>query len=144
MTKKYNEQNFSAKMSDGTEFHFYAYTTDTRNGFCHTVVNCCFDVTNTKVSYINRTWESFDYETALKNAIEKCDKKYRKELTEILIERKKHEEHEKCEAFLKDFSSTYEKLSDKNKELLKNHEVNSKEQANATLAMMKIMNILNK
>lgn len=141
-TKWYNQQNFSASVN-GREYSFYCHTTSTRNGFCHTVETLADGswLRDTKISYINRTWERFDYETALKRAIEKCKAEDREQLNEIIIERKYQEEHEKCEKFLSAFKSEYDKLSDKNKEILKNSpEITSDEQAKGVLGVMKMMN----
>ena len=45
---------------------------NTRNGFKHTA-NLCkngFSVYETKICYLNRTWERFEYESILKKVIE--------------------------------------------------------------------------
>lgn len=46
----------------------------TRNGFCH---NCTLfyndrEVSFARVSYLNRTWESYQFQTVIFRAIEKC------------------------------------------------------------------------
>ena len=145
-TKWYNQQNFSASVN-GREYSFYCHTTSTRNGFCHTVETLADGswLRDTKISYINRTWERFDYETALKRAIEKCKSEDREKLNEIIIERKYQEVHEECEKFLSAFKSEYDKLSDKNKEILKNSpQIVSDEQAKGVLGVMKMMNVFDK
>ena len=46
---------------------------NTKNGFCH-IADLYVDgvkVDSSKVSYLNRTWESYDYKTALTNVINK-------------------------------------------------------------------------
>jgi hypothetical protein len=45
----------------------------TRNGFKHTASLCRngSSICETKVCYLNRTWESFEYETVLKQVIDK-------------------------------------------------------------------------
>ena len=76
-TKKHNIQFFVLNLDNNSEITFKCYTTWTRCGFCHTVVtwNPVKDITDTKVTYYNRTWEKFDYESALNNAIHKCGAK---------------------------------------------------------------------
>lgn len=144
MVKRYDKQTFSANVG-GVEYNFYCHTTNTRCGFCHTV---CTQVDgsylrDTKVSYLNRTWESFTYETALKRAIEKCPKVHQQALRDIIIDKKAQDEHEKAEAFVDAFKSEYDKLSDKNKEILKNSpHITSEGQAKSVLGLMKIMNVL--
>lgn len=121
-TKHFNQQNFTADIN-GNHYDFFAYTTHTRCGFCHTVQTWCNYrniATDTKKSYINRTWESFDYETALSIAIDKCPSSDRAGLRAILIDRKGKEEHEKAEAFVQGFAKVWEQVSDTNKERISN------------------------
>lgn len=141
-TKKYNVQRFDANV-DGQEVAFRCYTTNTRNGFCHTAVCLYQDYTDTKLSYYNRTWERFDYETVLSRAIDKFPKSMQEELREQIIEGKYKKVHEECESFLADFEKTYAGLSDRNKEILRNGpEIQTEEQAQATLGIMKFMNLM--
>lgn len=145
-TKKYNQQNFDAFVNE-RYYNFFCHTTRTRNGFCHTVRTLADGawLKATKISYLNRTWERFDYETALKRAIDKCRKEDRDELYAILIERKAQDEHEKAEKFFNAFKSEYDNLSDKNKEILANSPtIQSEEQAEGVLGVMKMMNALDK
>lgn len=141
-TKRYNQQTFSCRIN-GRDITFMAYTTDTRNGFCHTVTTYDFPISDTKVSYLNRTWERFDYETCLKRAIEKItDKDMAKKIRDVLIDGKAEEEHEKAEAFIGAFTTAYSQLSDKGKESLAKavgeDGLQNKEQAEAALAMAQL------
>lgn len=144
--KHYNTQDFNASVN-GTDYNFSAYTTNTRNGFCHTIVtriNGYRQDGTTKVSYINRTWERFDYETALKGAIKKCAKADREQLTAILIDKTAKAEEERCNAFIEGFKAIHDKLTDENKERLANvvGTIETEEQAQAAkgiAAMMAIM-----
>lgn len=142
MSKEYGQETFYATVN-GNDYSFYAHTTSTRNGFCHTIWEFHSDIT-TKVSYINRTWESFCYETALSRAIEKCPKKDQEELKAILIDKTAKEEEERCNAFFNNFKSTYDSLSEKGKKSLENVEIHSEEQAKGVLALMKMEKILEK
>src|SRR5574344_2299205 len=103
---RFNQKEFSAK-GNGTDYQFLAYTTNTRNGFCHTIKNLTQDVTDTKVGWGNRTWERFDYECALKGAIEKCPKEDRQKLYDVLIEKKHEEVTKECVAFEKSFKKNF-------------------------------------
>lgn len=78
MTKRYSIMFFSVKNANGDGFDCECWSTNTRNGFCHT----CHIVglTDTKLSYFNRTWESFEYETVLINAIEKYNRVFKTNL----------------------------------------------------------------
>lgn len=74
-TKRYNHKDFDFTVN-GERINFYCWTTDTKNGFCHHVwaVGGGKDYEHTRVSYFNRTWETFEYETALKSAVAKFRK----------------------------------------------------------------------
>lgn len=70
---------FNVKNANNEGFVCECYTTDTRNGFCHT---CKVDgLTDTKISYFNRTWERYLYESVLARAIEKYNKVHKTHLT---------------------------------------------------------------
>ena len=83
MVHSYDIIEFSASVN-GKIYEFVAYTTDTANGFCHHVMNRS-NSQMTRVSYINRTWESFLYQSVLRAAIEKCPKADREELKKQLL-----------------------------------------------------------
>lgn len=141
-TKRYSQVSFNAEVN-GRVYNFDAYTTRTRNGFCHTIQTWCdyrSIASDTKVSYYNRTWESFEYESALRRAIEKCPKADQQELKDILIYRKKREEHEKAERFVKAFEQTWSKVSDENKERIRNAvgTIDTEEQAQAVMGVAKL------
>lgn len=115
--KRYNKQKFET-IVNGKEYTFFAWSTQTRNGFCHTVEAWCNYErvgTLTKQSYINRTWERFDYETALCRAIDKCAAADRKKLRAVLIDGTAQSEKEKAAAFLNSFQSVWGALNDQNK-----------------------------
>ena len=137
-TKRYNQQRFSATVN-GTEYEFMAWTTRTRCGFCHTIETWAGFrriEPNTKQSYINRTWERFDYETALKSAIKKCPKADQSKLYEIIIERKAQDEHERSEKFLKSFEAMHNSLTDENKKRLAETVGEIRTEGDAQAAMM--------
>lgn len=57
---------------NGNEYEFINETSKTRTGFKHTstlYINGTYE-TDTSVHYINRTWESYPYRTAMLNLIE--------------------------------------------------------------------------
>lgn len=114
MVRKYSHAEFSA-IVDGETYRFHAYTTNTRNGFCHTVESLDYGVSDTKVSYCNRTWERFEYETALRSMIRKFPKSMQKALTDQLIEHKSAEEAAKADAMFDNFKSLYDGLNEENK-----------------------------
>lgn len=67
------------------ETTFYCLAKKTRNGFMHKVyaVNRAVktadgknQVITARASYLNRTWERFEFETVIRNAIRKMDKNF--------------------------------------------------------------------
>ena len=145
MTKQYNIQYFTATVN-GNEITFRCYTTNTRNGFCHTAHNCTYSVSDTKASYWNRTWERFDYESVLKRAIEKLPESVRQSVYDQIIDRKAAEEHEKAEAFVNSFEGLYNGLNEENKESLAKSglEVHSEDDAKAVMGLMSLMTLTQK
>lgn len=156
--KLYARELFIATDSKGKEWKFTCYTQNTSYGFRHiatlgynNTTNCSYikkDIL-AKCCYYNRTWECFRYQTVLREAIEKlsADKQTREELTQILIHQQELDKRAEAEKWVKDFENTYNQLSDKNKEHLKNglgeNLIQNEEQANAVLGVMKMMNAFN-
>ena len=65
-------------------FSIECETKNTRNGFCHRAVLLCngCEREKAKCNYLNRTWESFPYETVILRLVDACfseteSKKYR-------------------------------------------------------------------
>jgi hypothetical protein len=153
-----NRKLFETEVN-GKKFTFTCYSQDTNYGFRHICTLGYNDTTEcryikrdiiSKACYYNRTWERFAYETVLRNAIEKLPetKEIRDKLHAILIEHKAQDEHEKCEKFLNDFQDTWNSMSDKNKEHVRNglgdNLITSSEQADSLLGIMKLMNAIDK
>lgn len=140
-TKIYNRTNFDFTVN-GEKISFFCNTTNTKNGFCHHVyaIGVGKDYEHTRVSYYNRTWESFQYETALYRAIDKFPKSVREPLR-LEVEAVALDEHKKAERFIKAFEANFAALSDEQKKFVCDHtsEITNKDQAktvNAAVAMM--------
>jgi hypothetical protein len=145
MSKQYDTRYFTAKVN-GMEIEFRCYTTDTRNGFCHTAhyVGWDYDLTDTKVSYYNRTWERFEYESVLKRAIEKLPTEIRQQVYDQIIDHKAAEEEKKADEMVKSFEALHSSLSDENKERLANSgiEIHTEEDARGVMGLMALMKIM--
>lgn len=140
-TKIYNRKTFEFTVN-GEKIYFFCSTTDTKNGFCHHVytVGCGKENEHSRVSYLNRTWESFQYETALLHAVDKFPKSMRVSLR-LEIQTIAKNEHEKAEAFCAAFQANFAALSTEQKKFVQEHTpvITSMEQAkvvNSTMAMM--------
>lgn len=144
-TKQYDIQHFTAKVN-GEEITFRCYTTDTRSGFCHTahLMGWKYDITDTKVSYYNRTWERFEYESVLKRAIDKLPADIQQPVYDQIIDHKAAEEEKKAEDDFNAFKSLHDSLSPENKERLANSgiQINSESDMKGVMGLMALMNIM--
>ena len=147
-TRQYNKQTFSAFVPELNDvLYFHCWTTNTRNGFCHSCWCDWLEGTSvsatTKISYYNRTWERFDYESVLKRAIEKFPKSMREDLN-LMVERKARGEHERAEEQIRRFKELHDGLTDRQKELLaQTPPMQTQEDSDRMMGIMGIMNIFN-
>lgn len=140
-TKRYNKKTFTFSVN-GEEIRFYCDITNTKNGFCHHVFadGGGKDHEHTRVSYYNRTWEAFEYETALYRAIDKFTKSLREPLR-LEVEAVALDEHKKAERFIKAFAANFAALSDEQKKFVRDHtpeitNMNQAKNVNAAISMM--------
>ena len=145
--KQYDTKYFTAKVN-GKEIEFRCYTTDTRCGFCHTAhyIGWDYDINDTKVSYYNRTWERFEYESVLKRAIDKLPKDVRQQVYDQIIDGKAAEEEKKAEDMFNSFKGLYDGLNEENKERLAHSgiEITNTAQAKGVMGLMALMQIMQK
>lgn len=74
--KQYNFQIFIRKTKIHDKTNIICFTENTRNGFKHVaVVEGRSEFFNTKINYINRTWESFKYESVLNKLLNIIEEK---------------------------------------------------------------------
>lgn len=144
-TKTYNLKTFTFTVN-GETFSFYCETTNTRSGFCHHAYlwGLGYHGEHTRVSYYNRTWESFGYETVMRRAVEKITPKAIRPAIHLELDAITMREHEKCEAFLKAFTADYSKLSSEQKQFVADHtpEITNRDQADAVHSTVKLMGLL--
>lgn len=140
-TKRYNSKTFDFVVN-GEHVYFTCDTTKTKNGFCHHVFASGGGkyYEHTRVSYLNRTWKSFEYETALLHAVDKFPKSMREPLR-LEIQAVAQNEHEKTEAFCKAFAANFAALSTEQKKFVQEHtpvitNMNQAKTVNAVVAMM--------
>lgn len=140
-TKRYNIKTFDFVVN-GEKIYFYCSTTYTKNGFCHHVYTVGGGKENehSRLSYLNRTWESFEYETALLHAVDKFPKSMRAPLR-LEIQAVAKNEHEKVEAFCAAFAANFAALSTEQKKFVQEHtpvitNIDQAKTVNAAVAMM--------
>lgn len=128
--KLYGREVFRATVN-GEEFTFTCYGQGTSYGFRHictlgyndtTVARYIKSDIIAKASYYNRTWESFKYETVLRQAINNLDvsEDTRAKLKAIIIDKTAQDEHEKCEKEVQAFKALYDKTSQDFKDRIAN------------------------
>ena len=140
-TKRYNTKTFDFVVN-GEHIYFICDTTNTKNGFCHHVFASGGGkyYEHSRVSYLNRAWESFEYETALLHAVDKFPKSMREPLR-LEIQAVAQNEHEKEEAFCKAFAANFAALSTEQKKFVQDHtpeitNINQAKTVSAAVAML--------
>lgn len=151
--KLYGRQVFETEVN-GKKYTFTCYSQNTSYGFTHV---CTEGYNNTterkwirnriiaKACYYNRTWESFQYETVLRNGIENLSEpqEVKDKLYAILITKTAQDEHEKVEKEVAEFETLWNGLSEANKQHIKNgvgeNGIQSQEQADMVIGVMKAM-----
>lgn len=140
-TKRYNRKTFVFTVN-GEQIYFYCSITYTKNGFCHHVYTVGGGKENehSRLSYLNRTWESFQYESALLHAVDKFPKSLRVPLR-LEIQAVAKNENEKAEAFFQAFAANFAALSTEQKKFVQEHTpvIQNMEQAktvNAAVALL--------
>ena len=140
-TRIYNRKTFVFTVN-GEKIYFYCSTTYTKNGFCHHVYTVGGGKKNehSRLSYLNRTWESFEYETALLHAVDKFPKSMRAPLR-LEIQAVEKNEHEKVEAFCAAFAANFAALSTEQKKFVQEQtpvlqNMDQAKTVNAAVAMM--------
>ena len=141
-SKQYNQELIEIDLNNGSKYSFSCWTTSTRQGFCHTVY--CYETgQTTKVSYINRTWECYRYQTALRKAFAKLPKEQRA-ICELWDLARENQGSEECEAFVNRFKEAYDKTPEwfKEKAAASDLMIHNEEQANSMLALMKLATLM--
>lgn len=145
MVKQRDIQYFTAKVN-GEEITFRCYTTWTRNGFCHTAHYTGWDysLTDSKIGYINRTWERFTYERVLIKAIGKLPTDIRQSVYDQIIDHKAAEEEKKAEEQFEAFKKLHDGLTPENKERLANSgiEMHSESDVCGVMGLMALMSLM--
>ena len=140
--KRYNQQNFYIyNPVTNEQYSFLCWTTKTRNGFCHTCY-CLETDTTSKASYLNRTWESYDYQSVLRKAFSKFPKEMHAEFYEW-DSAKVREEHYKAEEQLEKFKQLHDGLTDGQKDALKNVTLQTQQDVDSIMSIMAMANVIN-
>ncbi len=145
MAKIFNKQTFTFTVN-GEPVAIYCNTTHVQSGFLHHAYLCGFgrNFEHSRIKYINRTWESFNYESVLKAAAAKLKKADREALL-LEIETYRNNEREKYKKLCAVFESNFKALSTEQKDFLQKHtpHLETKDQARTVAAVVGCMAVMN-
>lgn len=145
MAKIYNKQTFTF-MINGRPVAIYCNTTDVPTGFLHHAYLCGFgrEFEHSRVKYMGRPWETFDYENALKAAAAKLKKADRDALL-LEIDTYSDKEREKYNKLFAAFKRNLNALSTEQKDFLKEHtpHIETRSQARSVAGVVGCMALLN-
>ena len=137
MSKHHSVENFYI----GDDF-IHCYTTWTRDGFCHHAEYIRgFDMLAKKrLSYINRTWERFEYEDCIKALAEKLPRTERLAVEAFVVKHAK-EVAEECDKWLDTFTAMVGKLNNEQRDTLAKTvgHIDTEEKAQAAMLMATAM-----
>lgn len=139
--KQYNYQNFSCELPNKQVKMFVCHTENTRYGFRH----LCRDIDTGVVSkrcYYNRTWERFEYESVLLDAISKLPKAEQGIVHAHLIDKTADRIKQECENFINAFKQEYKKATPQMKQALSKVNIQTPEQAKSVLAITTAFNLM--
>lgn len=145
MAKIYNQQTFTFTVN-GEPVAIYCNTTHVPTGFLHHAYLCGFgrDFEHSRIKYINRTWESFNYESVLKAAANKLKKADRDALM-LEIETYSNNEREKYKKLCAAFERNYKALSTEQKDFLQEHtpHIETANQARVVAGVVSCLAVMN-
>ena len=145
MAKIYNQQTFTFTVN-GDPVAIYCNTTHVPTGFLHHAYLCGFgrDFEHSRIKYINRTWESFNYESVLKAAATKLKKADREALM-LEIETYSNNEREKYKKLCAAFERNYKALSTEQKDFLQEHtpHIETANQARVVAGVVSCLAVMN-
>lgn len=148
-----------AKISDLKQFRFttlngedvlincwtYSYSRGWGHRACLVYVGDRFINAAKRITYYNRTWEAFKYESMLNKMIYNYFNKADQKFLEMQIKAIADNEAAQAEAWFNSFVKKYNALSDSTKEKIKNSDVllNSKDEADALINSALLLDSLN-
>lgn len=145
MAKIYNQQTFTFTVN-GEPVAIYCNTTHVPSGFLQHAYLCGFgrDFEHSRIKYINRTWESFNYECVLKAAAAKLKKTEREALL-LEIETYSNNEREKYNKLCAAFERNFKALSTEQKNFIKEHtpHIETESQARAVAGVVGCLAVMN-
>ena len=138
---------FVLKDEAGTSIEVVCFSKSTRSGFSHNARAFYNEVRyDAKINYLNRTWESFDFESVLYKIAEKIagKNKDRYDAFVACIKKRAQDEKEACDAWFNGFKARYEKLSDGAKKMLADSDImlETQEQAETVMNTCEVLDVV--
>jgi hypothetical protein len=142
MVKRFNEKTFSIDMPDGNTIVILCWTTNTREGFCHTAW-CPHTDKKSRYSYGNRPWECYRYQTVLHKLFKKFPAANRK----VFDDWDKKQEigaKEEADNMFAGFKSAYDNTPQSLKDKLADSDIHleTKEDVQRLTTVMKLFTIM--
>lgn len=140
-------ERFILRDKNGAEVEVRCSTHNTRYGFKH-VAKAFYDgrEQSASISYQNRTWESFKYQSVLRRLATRLARNDEDNLKafENSLNKKAQAVHEECEQWLNNFKKDYDGLSDGTKKMLadSNIHLTSTEQAESVMKTAKVFDAI--
>jgi hypothetical protein len=146
MAKRFNYKQFLVRFSDGTDELIYCSSARSGDHTSQRALIIGWKDSSRNIAgyaqYWNRPWEEYDYENAVHALADKLPAPYGDELR-AWSEKHARGEAEEAEKFVSDFKSEWDKASPGMKAALAaGPMIENTEQAKATLAVLKMGNII--
>ena len=119
-TKHFNEKDIYFKDNQGNKHKVHLFKTKSRYNTIEHAVCTAYGVEG-RYSWVNRPWQEFDHETALRNMIEKLPKEWQETATKQLIDKTSEEEEAKANAMFNNFKAAHDALSENGKAFFAEH-----------------------
>ena len=149
MSKISNMQQFRFKTLNGEDVLIncwtYSYSSGWGHRACLVYVGDRFINAEKRITYYNRTWEAFKYESMLKKMIYTYFNKADQKFLNMQVQAIADNEAAQAEAWFNSFVKKYNALSDSTKEKIKNSDVllNSKDEADALINSALLLDSIN-
>lgn len=149
--KKYDFTTFNFKGLNGEELEVTCFTYETQYNWghrCYVFYNN-MQLKEEKITYYNRTWECFKYESLLKKVIEKIYPGKKQKIERDFLRKQVHaiadREREEVEKWATNFMKAFNNLSENAKNALADSDIllNSREEADATLKALQALDAVN-
>lgn len=142
-TKRFNQKKLYFKDNNGEEHEVSLFTTETRNNTIEHAY-CPFAEKEGTYKWVNRPWQSFDYEQAMLNMIDKFPKAWRETAKKQLIDKTSDEDTKRLDEMEKSFKAAHDSLSENGKAFFAEHApiMNTEEDVRTMTSLMALASLM--